>query len=158
MSLIDYIFKPDFIRKNEYMQKAFSTSLLYVVSKVIGAVVGCMVILGFGPEVITSVDTGATIIDLCGTLFCIVISFSFILPFLTDCGIMESFGVLLKPVVRPLFRVPWTCFCRLDGILVWCIQCSSYIDQRTVYEGLLYEKRSRLYHDKLLLFLFLSVS
>ncbi|MDD3218707.1 MAG: YjiH family protein [Lachnospiraceae bacterium] len=106
MSLIDYIFKPDFIRKNEYMQKAFSTSLLYVVSKVIGAVVGCMVILGFGPEVITSVDTGATIIDLCGTLFCIVISFSFILPFLTDCGIMEFLGVLLKPVVRPLFRVP----------------------------------------------------
>ncbi len=30
-------------------------------------------------------------IDLCGTLFSIVLAFSFILPFLTDCGIMEFF-------------------------------------------------------------------
>lgn len=106
MSLIDYIAKPDFIRKNEYLRKAFSTSLLYVISKILGAVFGCMVVFGFGPEMVTSVDTGATIIDLCGTLFCIVVSFSFILPFLTDCGIMEFLGVLLRPVVRPLFRVP----------------------------------------------------
>lgn len=38
--------------------------------------------------------------------FCIVLGFSFILPFLTDCGIMEFMGVLLKPIVRPLFHVP----------------------------------------------------
>lgn len=106
VSLIDYFFKPEFIRKNHYLKKAFSTTPLYLVSKVIGAVVAAMVILGFGPEWIISADTGKTIIDLCGTLFCIVISFSFILPFLTDCGIMEFLGVLLKPVVRPLFRVP----------------------------------------------------
>ncbi|MDD3278206.1 MAG: YjiH family protein [Lachnospiraceae bacterium] len=106
MSLIDWIAKPDFIRKNEYLSKAFSTTPMYVVSKILGAIFGAMVVFGFGPEIVTSVDTGATIIDLCGTLFCIVISFSFILPFLTDCGIMEFLGVLLKPVVRPLFHVP----------------------------------------------------
>lgn len=31
---------------------------------------------------------------------------SFIMPFLTDCGIMEFLGVLARPVVRPLFHVP----------------------------------------------------
>lgn len=106
MSLIDYFMKPDFIRRNHYLKKAFSTTPLYLVSKVVGAVVGCMVVFHAGPEAVISADTGATIIDLCGTLFCIVLSFSFILPFLTDCGIMEFMGVLLKPVVRPLFHVP----------------------------------------------------
>lgn len=106
MSLIDYIVKPDFIRKNHYLKKAFSTTPLYLVSKIVGAITACMVVLGFGPEFIISADTGATIMDLCGTLLCIVVSFSFILPFLTDCGIMEFLGVLLKPVVRPLFHVP----------------------------------------------------
>ena len=65
-----------------------------------------MVVLGFGPEFIVSIDTGATMIDLCCTLLCIVISFSFILPFLTDCGIMEFLGVIARPVVKPLFGVP----------------------------------------------------
>lgn len=106
MSTIDYLFKPDFIRKNENMKKAFSTSLLYVISKIIAAIVVVMVVFNIGPEVIISADTGKTMVSLCGTLFCIVFALSFILPFLTDCGIMEFFGVILKPVVRPLFKVP----------------------------------------------------
>ncbi len=106
MSVYDYICKPDWIRKNHYLKKAFSTTLFYLISKVIGAVVVVLVVLNIGPEFITSVDTGATMVDLCCTLFCIVIGFSFFLPFLTDCGIMEFLGVILKPVVRPLFKVP----------------------------------------------------
>ena len=106
MSTIDYIFKPDFIRKNENMKKAFSTSLLYVISKIIGAVIVVMVVLNVGPEMIRSADTGKTMVSLCGTLLCIVFSLSFILPFLTDCGIMEFFGVICKPAVRVLFKVP----------------------------------------------------
>lgn len=105
-SIIDTIFKPDFIRKNHYLTKAFTTTPFYLISKIVGAIFALMVVLGFGPEFITSPDTGATIIDLCCTLFCIVVSFSFILPFLTDCGIMEFLGILLRPIVRPLFRVP----------------------------------------------------
>ena len=106
MSVYDYFFKPAWIRNNHYLSKAFSTTPFYLVSKVLGAVVALMVVFGFGPEFITSIDTGATMVDLCCTLVCIVLSFSFLLPFLTDCGIMEFLGVLLKPVVRPLFRVP----------------------------------------------------
>lgn len=69
-------------------------------------IVSIMVVIGFGPEWILSADTGASMVDLSCTLVCIVISFSFLLPFLTDCGIMEFFGVILRPVVHPLFRVP----------------------------------------------------
>lgn len=106
MSVYDYFCKPEWIRKNHYLSKAFSTTPLYLVSKVLGAIVALMVVFGFGPEFITSVDTGATMVDLACTLVCIVLSFSFMLPFLTDCGVMEFLGVLLKPVVRPLFKVP----------------------------------------------------
>lgn len=106
LSVYDYFCKPDWIRKNNYLRKGFSTTPLYLISKVIGAIVTCMVVFGIGPEFVTSPDTGASIVSLCGTLFCIVLGFSFILPFLTDCGIMEFMGVLLKPIVRPLFHVP----------------------------------------------------
>ncbi len=106
MSVYDYFCKPDWIRKNHYFSKAFSTTPFYLVSKVLGAVVVCMVTFGFGPEFITTIDTGGTMVDLCCTLVCIVLSFSFLLPFLTDCGIMEFMGVILRPVVRPLFKVP----------------------------------------------------
>lgn len=106
LSVYDYFCKPEWIRKNHYLSKAFSTTPFYLVSKVIGAIICCMVVFGFGPEFVTSIDTGATMIDLCCTLLCIVISFSFILPFLTDCGIMEFLGVIARPVVKPLFNVP----------------------------------------------------
>ena len=105
-SVYDYFFKPDWIRKNHYLTKAFTTTPFYLISKVIGAIVVCMCVFGFGPEFVTSIDTGATMVDLCCTLVCIVLSFSFLLPFLTDCGIMEFLGVICRPVVRPLFRVP----------------------------------------------------
>lgn len=106
MSLYDYFAKPDWIRKNHYLSRAFSTTPLYLVSKVIGAVFVVMVVFRIGPEQVISADTGATIVDLCGTLFSIVLAFSFIMPFLTDCGIMEFLGVIARPVVRPLFHVP----------------------------------------------------
>lgn len=105
-SLVDFILKPEFIRKSHYLSRAFSTTPFYLVSKLLGLVITAMVVFGFGPEFIISVDTGASMTGLAGTLICIVISFSFILPFLTDCGIMEFLGIILKPVVRPLFRVP----------------------------------------------------
>ncbi len=106
MSVYDFFCKPAWIRNNHYFTKAFTTTPFYLISKVLGAVVVCMVTFGVGPEFITSIDTGATMVDLGCTLICIVLSFSFMLPFLTDCGIMEFLGVILKPVVRPLFRVP----------------------------------------------------
>ena len=93
LSVYDYFCKPDWIRKNHYFSKAFSTTPFYLISKVLGAVVVCMVTFGVGPEFITSIDTGATMVDLACTLVCIVLSFSFLLPFLTDCGIMEFMGV-----------------------------------------------------------------
>ncbi|MBQ3091998.1 MAG: YjiH family protein [Clostridia bacterium] len=106
LATYDYFCKPEWIRGNHLLRKGFSTTAFYLVLRIIGTVITAMVVLGFGPEFITTIDTGGTMVDLCGTLFCIVIGFSFFLPFLTDCGIMEFLGVVTRPVVRPLFKVP----------------------------------------------------
>lgn len=106
VSIYDYVARPDWIRNNHYLSKAFSTTPLYLVSKVLGAIIMVMVVFGIGPEFVISADTGASMVSLTGTLFCIVLAFSFILPFLTDCGVMEFLGVITRPVVRPLFHVP----------------------------------------------------
>ncbi|MCD8353775.1 MAG: YjiH family protein [Clostridiales bacterium] len=106
LTLYNFICKPDWIQNNNYLKKGFSATPFYLVSKELGMVIACMVVLGFGPEWVLSADTGASMVDLCCTLVCIVLSFSFLMPFLTDCGIMEFFGVILRPVVHPLFKVP----------------------------------------------------
>ena len=68
LSLYDYFAKPDWIRKNHYLSRAFSTTPLYLGSKIIGAVFVVMVVFKIGPEQVISADTGATIVDLCGAL------------------------------------------------------------------------------------------
>ena len=149
VSVYDFIAKPDWIRKNHYLSRAFSTTPLYLGSKILGAVFAVMIVFKIGPEMIISADTGATMIDLCGTLFSIVLAFSFILPFLTDCGIMEFLGVIAKPVVRPLFHVPGRA--SVDLIASWFgASNAAVILTREQYMKGFYTKRGRLHHDKLL--------
>ena len=120
MSLYDYLAKPDWIRKNHYLTRAFSTTPLYLVSKIIGAVFAVMVVYGIGPEQVISADTGATIVDLCGTLFSIVIAFSFIIPDrLWNYGIFRCDRKTGRTSVIPCTGA---CIGRPDRIMVWGIQ------------------------------------
>lgn len=106
LSVVDYMCKPIWIQNNSTYKKLFSSSLPYVLTKVVAAFVAMMVFLGWGPEMVISGDTGGTMMGLGATLIAITVPLSFVLPFLTDSGIMEFLGVLLKPVVRILFKVP----------------------------------------------------
>lgn len=76
VSLYDYIAKPIGFGRIIICPEFFSTTPLYLVSKIIGAVFAVMVVFKIGPEQVISADTGATMVDLCGTLFSIVIAFS----------------------------------------------------------------------------------
>ena len=106
LSLYNTFCKPEWLQKNDLLRKNFSSSPFYLVSKVLGAVMAWFIVFKAGPQWLISEDTGASMIGLCNTLLCIVTAFSFFLPFLTDCGIMEFLGVIMRPVVNPLFRVP----------------------------------------------------
>ena len=106
LSIVEYFFKPKFITENKVMNKLFATTPLYILTKIVACVVSTMVISGVGPEAIISGATGGTMMGLAGTLVAIALSLSYILPLLTDCGIMEFLGVITKKIVRPLFKVP----------------------------------------------------
>lgn len=45
-------------------------------------------------------------LDVSGTLISVILCIAFLMPLLTDFGIMEFVGVLLRKVVRALFTVP----------------------------------------------------
>lgn len=106
MTIINLIFKPEFIQKNESMKKLFSPAPLYLVSRFIGLIVVYMVYFNFGPEIINSGATGGSMLGVSSTLVSVVLCIAFLMPLLTDFGIMEYVGVLVRKVVRPMFTVP----------------------------------------------------
>ncbi len=86
--------------------------------RVLGAVLGLMVVLQMGPEWITSPDTGGVILgDLLTVIFVLFLFASVLLPFLTDFGLMEFIGTLARPLFRPLFRLPGRG--AVDGAASW---------------------------------------
>lgn len=106
ISTITYFFKPKKIVENEFLKGLFVTTPLYLGSRILSVFITIVVFLGKGPKIIISEGTGATMVGLATTLVVIAFSLSYILPFLTDCGIMEFVGILTKPVVRFLFTLP----------------------------------------------------
>lgn len=106
LTVVNKLFKPAFIQKNELLNKIFSPSPLYFAGRIIGLVIVYLVYFGVGPEMITSGATGGSMLGVSATLVSVILCIAFLMPLLTDFGIMEFVGVLLRKVVRPLFTVP----------------------------------------------------
>ena len=105
-TLLTKILKPSFVMNNKWLKDNLDVQPLYFVSRIIGMAVALMYYFQVGPEFITSAITGGVMMDLIRTLVSVLIVISFLMPFLTEFGIMEFLGVLLKNIVRPLFLVP----------------------------------------------------
>lgn len=60
-----------------------------------------------GPEMIVGPSTGGMVIPgvVIGVAFIIPVG-AFFIPFLTDYGCIDFFGVILEPLMRPLFKTP----------------------------------------------------
>lgn len=116
-SLIEAILRSTATNMPGWFQKLFRTSLVYLVTKLVALVVTVCVIFGVGPAFLIASSTGGTMVDLAKTLVSIALVLSYVLPFLTDSGLMEFFGVITRPVVRPLFTVPSDA--SLDLIASW---------------------------------------
>lgn len=107
VTVIYKIFKPTIIKENKFLKGIFDVSLPWVISRLIGLAIVIMVYFKMGPEWIWSDDTGGLILyDLILGLFAIFLFAGFLLPFLTDFGLLEFVGVLLTPVMRPIFNLP----------------------------------------------------
>ncbi|HLS53187.1 MAG TPA: YjiH family protein, partial [Tissierellaceae bacterium] len=93
-------------------------SNLWLISRLIGMILAIMVYFKLGPSWIYSEDTGGLILyDLIQGLFAIFLFAGFLLPFLTDFGLLEFVGALLTPIMRPIFGLPGRA--SIDCIASW---------------------------------------
>ena len=105
-ALICQFYRPAFVTRIDWIRDLFCTSIPYTITRLFAFFVMICVSFEVGPEVIRSEDIGLQMASLSYTLIALAFVLSFVLPFLTESGIMEFTGIILKPLVRPLFAVP----------------------------------------------------
>ena len=104
--------KPSFITSYPLIDDTFTTTPVWAIIRVIGAVFVWIAYLQLGEEgdvlyMISSADTGGFVLnDLLTVLVIIFLLAGLLLPLLLDFGLLEFIGALLTKVMRPLFKIP----------------------------------------------------
>lgn len=107
LALIYRIAKPDWIESRPWLKEVSDISIFWLITRWVGLVLGYLTAFKVGPELIWSENTGGLILfDLIGGLFTIFLVASFLLPFLTEFGLLEYIGVYLTRFMRPVFNLP----------------------------------------------------
>ncbi|MGY4104362.1 YjiH family protein [Ignavigranum ruoffiae] len=107
ISIVGSQFKPKFLKEHPLLNEVGHISWFWMVVRAIGMLFAWLTAFKLGPEVIWSESTGGLILnDLIGGLFTIFLVAAFILPFLTEFGLLEFVGVYLTKIMRPLFDLP----------------------------------------------------
>ncbi len=88
------------------------------IARVAGAIAAGLVLLQRGPTWLISDATGGVMLnDLLPVLVTIFVVAPLLLPFLTEFGLMELVGTLLRSVFRPLFTMPGRS--SIDALASW---------------------------------------
>ena len=106
-SLYYIIFKPDWRDSHPTLHGMFKVSTAWFLLRIAAAILSLMVYFNFGPEVILLEDTGPLLIPLIGAavFFALFVSY-FFLPLLTDFGLLEFAGTLIRRPFEWLFTLP----------------------------------------------------
>lgn len=100
-------FKPKFIENSPFLKRAAALTNFWYGVRVLAVILGTIIYFSLETTYIGHEETGQMIMfDLIGGLFIIFFFAGFLLPFLTDFGLLEFLGVYLTPVMRPLFGLP----------------------------------------------------
>ena len=144
---IIFLGKPNFIATYPIVANTFSTTAIWVMIRILGAIFIWLTYLGVDKDgdsvisLITSGDNGGFVLnDLLSVLVVIFLLAGLLLPLLLDFGLLEFIGAMLTKVMRPLFTIP-------GRAAVDCI--TSWIGDGTLgvmltanqYEGGYYSKR-----------------
>ena len=98
-------FKPDLFKG--YWARLFSVKIGNLLIRLFAFAVGIMIYFQIGPEFIWSKNTGGMMmVDVVANLIPFFLWAGMFIPLLTEFGLMEFVGDLLRPVMRPLFRIP----------------------------------------------------
>lgn len=111
------LFKPKFMMKSSMLKECFVCAPVWVIIRMVGAGSVWLTFLfgeGFGGmenqskfvEVVAGADQGGIALDLIIGLVFVFFIASYLLPLLTDFGLLEYVGARLTKYMRPLFGVP----------------------------------------------------
>ncbi|EAQ95756.1 hypothetical protein KT71_18611 [Congregibacter litoralis KT71] len=98
--------------------RVFDVPLFWLALRLLGTLCAWLIVFKVGPEFIWNEYTGeVALFSLGGTIVTIFLCASFLLPMLTDYGLMEFVGTLLQPLFRRLFTLPGRA--AVDALASW---------------------------------------
>ncbi len=112
---IIFLGKPNFIATYPIVANTFSTTAIWVIIRIIGAIFIWLTYLGIDADdesggvihMITSADNGGFVLnDLLTVLVVIFLLAGLLLPLLLDFGLLEFIGAMLTKIMRPVFTIP----------------------------------------------------
>lgn len=99
--------KPNWEQTHPFLHAVSDCTPGWLLLRIIGAIIGVMVLYEVGPEVVRLDDTGKAMFNDVGIGFAIVLfPACFLMPLLTEFGSMEFFGTFVAPAFRKLFLLP----------------------------------------------------
>jgi len=109
---------PGSLTAGSLFTRLFDVAPIWVALRVIGLIMGTMTMFQLGPEMFWGPATGGTVLnDLAVNIVPIFLFAGLLMPFLTDYGLMEFIGTLLKRSFRRLFTLPGRS--AIDALASW---------------------------------------
>jgi nucleoside recognition membrane protein YjiH len=109
---------PERFAAESMISRLFQVAPVWVALRTIGAVMGTMTIFQLGPEVFWHRSTGGTVLhDLAFAIVPLFLFAGLLMPFLTDYGLMEFVGTMVKRVFRRMFTLPGRS--AIDALASW---------------------------------------
>jgi len=109
------------VKEPSILDTLFYVNWFWTITRCIGLVFASMVVFNFGPFAINNENTGGLLMDpnggLVTFLFTIFLFAGFLLPFLTNFGLLEFFGTMMVRIMRPLFKSPGRS--SIDALTSW---------------------------------------
>lgn len=110
--------QPAWIVDRPLLRHVFVTSAPWLALRILGGVLSTLVAFSVGPEWVVGADTGQiAYVDLATLILCIMLVANFLLPLLTDFGLLHFVGSLLTRVFDRVFSLPGRA--ALDAVTSW---------------------------------------
>lgn len=109
--------KPKFITENKTMRSLFDISPVIMGVRIVGFIYVVCYLFQVGPEFIWNPATGGEAYYIVTTILTLMVGTCFLISLLTDFGIMDYVGILVRSLMRPLFTLPGRA--SLDCIASW---------------------------------------
>lgn len=118
LGLFGSLFKPRWLTERRALNDLFVLPPLWLALRVLGGLFAAMTFWQFGPEWVWNANTGGVVLkDLAPVLITFFLVAGLILPLLTDYGLMEFCGTLVRNVFRKIFGLPGRS--AIDAIASW---------------------------------------